>query len=81
MKVAELLAICKEMMRTLHGFGIKIDDYQYLELYADYIAMSKERLKVTYIVSVLASKYNICERKVYKVLRHMNRHCQIHSLR
>ena len=59
MKVAELLAICKELMRTLHGFGIKIDDYQYLELYADYIAMSKERLKVTYIVSVLASKYNI----------------------
>ena len=77
MKVAELLTICREMMQILHGFGIKMADYEYLALYNDYLKMNREKLKMTYIVTVLASKYNICERKVYKIIKLMNKHCQI----
>jgi len=52
-------------------------DYEYLALYNDYLKMNREKLKMTYIVTVLASKYNICERKVYKIIKLMNKHCQI----
>ena len=81
MKVVELLTICGKMLQILHENGIKIDDYQYLELYNDYKEMERECLKVTYIVSELSSRYNICERKVYKIIRQMSRHCQIRAVR
>ena len=36
-----------------------------------------EGYKTTYIVATIAQKYGICERKVYKVVKHFRRECQI----
>lgn len=75
MKVADLVFFSGEMLKRLHGFGIKIDDYQYLPLYADYKTMVKDGAKTTYIVAVLCKKYGLCERKVYKVLKRFKSEC------
>lgn len=80
MKVIELLTISGEILKVMHENGIKIDDYKYVPLYNDYVAMKAQGLKVTYIIAVLSQKYNICERKVYKVIRAMNQYCRIRAL-
>lgn len=41
----------------------------YLELYNDYLEMQKRGEKVSYIVAILADKYNITERLVYKITK------------
>lgn len=76
MKVKDLLFFSEDLLKKLHDFGIKIDDYQYVNLLNDYEKMKGEGNKQTYVVAKLSQKYNICERKIYKVLARMNIECQ-----
>lgn len=76
MKVIELVKFSTEMLKQLHEFGIRIDDYKYLELYEEYVRMRLDHQKTTYSVAYLSDKYGICERKVYKVIRHFGADCQ-----
>jgi len=77
MKVFEILSLNLGFLKMLHEFGIKHDDYQWVSLYLDYKKMKMRNEKTSYIVAFLGDKYNICERKVYKVLRQMDRDCHI----
>ena len=70
MKTVELVRFCGEMLKRLHESGIRIDDYKYLGLYEEYVAMRKKNEKMTYCVAYLSDKYGLCERKVYKVISH-----------
>ena len=75
MKVLELLKISCEMMKMLHKSGISIDDYKYLPMLKDFEKMKECGEKTTYIVIILSEKYNICQRKVYKVLKRLFADC------
>lgn len=69
MKIADLVKISSEAMKSLSKFGIKMDDFKYVDLFSDYEEMVSEGNKITYIVSVLSHRYAIGEATVYRVLR------------
>lgn len=71
MKVYELLSFNKELLLKIHIAGLKVDDYKYVDLYADYLQLKGEGEKVTYIVTHLSYKYAISERQVYSIVRRM----------
>lgn len=71
MKVYELLSFNKELLLKIHIAGLKIDDYKYVDLYADYLHLKDRGEKVTYIVTHLSYKYGISERKVYNIVSRM----------
>lgn len=75
MTLYEILNFNKEMLQKLQSLGVKIEDCRYIELYDDYIRMYRQGDKVTYIVSVLAANYGICERKVYAIIKLFGKHC------
>ena len=77
MKVQELLQISSSIVKALHKFGIKPSDYMYLPMYEEYKRMKSKGEKTSYIVAVLSDKYNMCERKVYKVIKKMQKDCII----
>lgn len=77
MKVYEILSLAQEILKTLHESGSKSDDYKWMGLYHDYMRMKHEGNKTVYIVAVLSDRYKICERKVYKVLKRMEKDCQV----
>lgn len=77
MKVYEILSLAPEMMKMLHESGIKADDYRWIELYREYRKMKRNGDKTVYVVAVLSERYQICERKVYKVLKRMEQDCQV----
>lgn len=52
-----------------------MEDVQYIELYNDYNRLSDEGEKVSYIVAVLAERYNVCERKVYTLIKRLQSDC------
>lgn len=64
MKVIEILKLNKGMLKTCRKVGIRMEDVQYIELY-----------KVSYIVAVLAERYNVCERKVYTLIKRLQSDC------
>ncbi len=68
MKVYELLSFNKELIGKMYNAGVRVDDYKYVDLYAEYVALKKEGLKITYIVCQLAEKYSVSERQVYSVV-------------
>ena len=76
MKVYEILSLAPEMLKMPHMSGIKADDYKWIDMYREYREMKSKGDKMVYIVAVLSERYNVCERKVYKVIRRMQQDCQ-----
>ena len=76
MTVFEALSFNKELLRRLALMGIKPDDYRYIGLYVDYESLYNSGGKMTYIVSFLALKYAISERKVYMIIKHFKSDCK-----
>lgn len=75
MKVIEILKLNKGMLKTCREVGIRMEDVQYIELYNDYNRLLDEGEKVSYIVTVLAERYNVCERKVYTLIKRLQSDC------
>jgi len=80
MKVYEFLSLHKEFLKMLHSFGISFDDCKWVELYHEYKKMKDMDHKMVYIVAFLSEKYEICERKVYKIIKSMERDCMIDAV-
>ena len=71
MKVYEFLSLHKDFLQMLHSFGISFDDCKWVELYHEYKKLKDMDHKMVYIVAFLSEKYEICERKVYKIIKSM----------
>lgn len=80
MKVYEFLSLHKEFLKMLHSFGISFDDCKWVELYHEYKKLKDMDHKMVYIVAFLSEKYEICERKVYKIIKSMERDCMIDAV-
>ena len=77
MKVADLVKFSGEMLKRLHDSGISVEDYKYLQMYEEYEAMKRDGNKTTWIVADLSRRYDMCERKVYKVVERFRKDCQM----
>ncbi len=75
MKIIEVLKFNRELISKLRTAGIRLNDVEYIDLYRDYELMAREGNKVSYVVSFLADKYSISERKVYSLIKHFETDC------
>lgn len=48
-----------------------MDDYRYCDMYRDYVRMTREGLSRKAVVLTLAETYDISDRQVYNIIRHM----------
>lgn len=49
--------------------GIRLEDVEYVDLYADYTTLLERGEKVLYIVARLSEKYAVSECKVYTLIK------------
>ncbi len=75
MKVIDVLRFSRELLEKIARAGIRLDDIRYIDLFSDYMAMKSQGEKITYIVSILAFRYSISERKVYSLIKHLQNDC------
>ena len=80
MRVYEILSLNREFLERLNNFGISLDDCRWVSVYKEYLNMKKNGDKKTYIVAFLSDKYNICERKVYKIIKTMEKDCKVDAV-
>ena len=80
MKVYEILSLNHDFLKMLHRFGISTDDCKWVEMYHEYRKLKDMDHKMVYIVAFLSEKYKICERKVYKVIKSMERDCTLDAV-
>ena len=70
MRIYDAIKFNHELLKKLLDAGIKLEDAKYVNLFDDYSAMLAMGDKVSYIVVILAQRYNVCERKVYQLIKH-----------
>lgn len=76
MTLFDILSFSSDMLHRLSAMGIKrTDDYRLADLYRDYLRMKTRGEKTTYAVALLAERYAMSERRVYKVLRLLKGEC------
>jgi hypothetical protein len=76
MTVFDILNLYQTPFKWMLESGIHLEDVNYIDLYKDYSRMIAEGEKVTYAVAVLASKYQVSERKVYTLLKRLSHGCE-----
>lgn len=73
MKVYEMVSLFRSLLSRMRDNGIKVDDIDYIEMYEEYLDMKDRGEKVTYIMSLLADKYEVSERTLYRVFATFSR--------
>jgi predicted phosphatase len=64
----ELLSVNKELLKTMDKNGIKPQHHKHIKLFEEYKQMASSGEKITYIVTLLSSVYNISERAIYRLI-------------
>lgn len=53
-------------------YGIRQEDYRFIDMYEEYVNMRKDGEKYAYIVAVLSEKYGISESSVKRLIRRLS---------
>lgn len=80
MKIIEIVKINRELLKNLHTAGVRMEDTEYINLYADYHKLKENGEKVSYIVAVLADRYDISERTVYSLVKRFSSECNLFAV-
>lgn len=73
MKVHELLSTNASLIRTMNRAGVRAESVGNLDIYSDYVRLRNDGLKVRYIARHLAEEYNTSDRRVFRIIREMER--------
>ena len=76
MKIIEVLKFNRELINRPKMSGIRLEDAEYVDLYADYTTLLGRGEKVSYIAARLSDKYAVSERKVYILIKRFQSDCK-----
>ena len=68
MKAYELLILNKSLLQMMGDASLDVGDVKYIPVYQEYLRLSKEGHKKTYIMQYLSDEYNIAERTIYRII-------------
>lgn len=71
MKAYELLKVNESLLRTMDGASLTIGDVKYIDLVYEFERLTMAGEKKTYIIQVIADKFNIAERTVYRIIERL----------
>ena len=69
MKAVKILKICKDLLEMMSFCDLKVQDYKYLDLYAEYIKARQNHEKYTAVIMELSERHNISESTVKRIIR------------
>ena len=77
MTIFESLKLNEQLLSHLCSNRIDVKDINYLPLYEQYQQMKEGGEKVSYIIAILAERYNLGERTVWRVIKKLGRGFEI----
>lgn len=75
MTIFDVLKFNRELLNRIRQIGIRLEDTDYIDLFADFNKMVSNGEKVSYAVACLATNYHISERKVYSLIKRFQSDC------
>lgn len=77
MKVVELLKIGRNLFEALHKSCGRISDIRFIDMYEEYLSLSEEKHKMSYIAAFLSEKYEISERQFFYIIKRLSEDCTL----
>lgn len=77
MKAVEILKLLREALKMMSDNGLRLDDWRYVEMYADYVRMKRDGEKYWYIIAELSRLYEVSESTVIRIIRRLGMECQL----
>jgi len=77
MKVVEILKLGRNWLELLQDSCIKVTDVRFLDMYEEYLSMTDEGLKMSYISACLSEKFRISERQFFYLIKRLSQDCKI----
>ena len=68
----ELVKINRISMEMMSKHDIKLNDWQYVKMYEEYLSMRQMRDKFRYIIAHLAEVYGVSESSVRRVVKRLS---------
>ncbi|MCD8093946.1 MAG: hypothetical protein LUF01_14425 [Bacteroides sp.] len=68
MNAYELLMLNKNVLQIMEDASLDVGDVKYLPVYKEYVRLSQEGHKKTYIMQYLSDEYNIAGRTIYRII-------------
>jgi hypothetical protein len=75
MKVVELLKIGKELLKMMSENDVKRDDYKFLKMYQEYLAMRKNGVKYRAVIQMLSEEYHTSKASIERAIRRLGKDC------
>ena len=57
-----------------------MNDVKYVDIYTEYQRLKNDGEKVSYIVAFLSSRYDVSERTVYSLIKHLGSECNLFAV-
>lgn len=73
----ELLKACSSVCETMTRNGVSAADCKYIDMVADYISMTGEGQKVSWVVYYLSQQYGVSEPTVYRIVKRLSEQCEL----
>lgn len=77
MKACELVKMISKVLKAMSENGLKAEDYEYVEMYEEYVIMRSLGEKYEYVIKVLSERYRISESTVRRVVRRFEKEVRI----
>lgn len=75
MKKIELLKILAEGLKRLSESEVMRDDYRFIRMYEEFVAMRRNGLKYREVVRILAEDYHLGRATVERTIRRLDGDC------
>ena len=75
MKVIELLRIFREPLKMMSESDVMRDDWQYVDMFEQYVTMRKCRVKYREVIRVLSYEYKVSKSTVERIIRRLSKDC------
>ena len=71
--VYNLVKANADVLKKLTSAGASAEDYKNIELYEEFVRLTREGLKTTYVVVHLCQEYELSERSVWRIVERFRR--------
>ncbi len=69
MKANELVKVISKILKAMSESGLRVSDYEYVEMYEEYVIMRSMGEKYDYVVKVLSDRYRISESTIRRIIK------------
>ena len=69
MEIVEFVKVGRELLKLMSEYGIRVDDYKYIETFEDFRNLRSHRVKYREAIRLLANEKNVSERTLERVFK------------